>query len=82
MFERQKPVPVIYETVNLDVGFRIDLLVCKSLVVELKAVEQLAPIHTAIVLTYLKLTKCRLGLLLNFNSVHLRNGIKRIVLNL
>lgn len=81
-FERQKELPVIYKGVQVDCGFRLDFLVGKLLVVELKAVDQLAPIHDAQVLTYLKLTGCKLGLLLNFNATRLRNGIKRIVLNL
>ena len=81
-FERQKPVAVVYKDVQLDCGFRVDLLVGGLVVVELKAVEKLAPIHQAQVLTYLKLTGCKLGLLLNFNMPMMRDGIKRLVLNL
>ena len=81
-FERQKALPVQYKTIRLDCGFRLDLLVENIVVVEIKAVEQLAPIHEAQVITYLKLTGCRLGILLNFNVVRLRQGIKRIALNL
>lgn len=81
-FERQKALPVQYKTIRLDCGFRLNLLVEKIVVVEIKAVEQLAPIHEAQVITYLKLTGCRLELLLNFNVVRLRQGIKRIALNL
>jgi GxxExxY protein len=81
-FERQKPVPVIYKTARLDCGFRLDFLVDRLVVVELKAVDRLAPIHQAQMLTYLKLTECRLGLLLNFNVIMLREGIKRVVLGL
>ena len=81
-FERQKPVPVVYKDVRLDCGFRLDLLVDDLVVVELKAVDRLAPIHQAQMLTYLKLTGCKLGLLLNFNVLKLRDGIKRVVLNL
>jgi len=82
LFERQKPVPVVYKDVQLDCGFRVDLLVGGLVVVELKAVEKLAPIHQAQVLTYLKLTGCKLGLLLNFNVPMMRDGIRRLVLNL
>jgi GxxExxY protein len=81
-FERQKPIPVLYKEVRLDCGFKLDLLVNDLVIVELKAVDKLAPIHEAQTLTYLKLTGCKLGLLLNFNVVRLRDGIKRLVLNL
>ena len=81
-FERQKPVPVSYKDVQLDCGFRLDLLVGGLVVVELKAVDKLVPIHQAQRLTYLKLTGCKLGLLLNFNVLRLRDGIKRVVLDL
>lgn len=81
-FERQKPVPVVYKGIQLDCGFRLDFLVGGMVVVELKAVDQLAPIHDAQVITYLKLTGCKLGLLLNFNELRLREGIKRLALNL
>ena len=81
-FERQKPIPVAYKDIHLDCGFRVDLLVDNLVIVELKAIEKLAPIHDAQVLTYLRLTQCKLGLLLNFNMLRLRDGIKRLVLNL
>ncbi len=81
-FERQKPIPVVYKNVRLDCGFKIDLLVDKVVLVELKAIDALAPIHDAQLLTYLKLTNCKLWLLLNFNVLRLRNGIRRLVLNL
>jgi GxxExxY protein len=81
-FERQKVVPVEYKGIRLDCGSRLDLLVGGLVVVELKAVDRLAPIHEAQVLTYLKLTGCKLGLLFNFNMVRLSSGIKRLVLNL
>lgn len=77
---RQVPVPVIYRGERLEVGFRIDLLVEDKVVVELKSAEKLLPIHEAQVLTYLKLTKQRLGLLLNFNVVSMQDGIKRVAL--
>jgi GxxExxY protein len=73
---------VVYEGVNIDVGYRIDLLVQDLVIVELKAVDKLAPIHEAQLLTYLKLSGKRLGLLINFNVLHLKDGIKRMVNNL
>jgi GxxExxY protein len=78
--EKEKPLPLVYETVKLDIGYRIDLLIENKLVVEIKAVDALADIHTAQVLTYLKLSGNRLGLLINFNVPVLKNGIKRLVL--
>jgi GxxExxY protein len=80
LVERQVSVPIEYDGLKLDAALRIDMLVEKRLVVELKAVEALLPIHTAQVLTYLKLTGCRLGLLINFNVPLIRDGIKRVVL--
>jgi GxxExxY protein len=75
--ERQKPVPVVYKDVKLECGYRMDLLVDKQVVVELKAVDCLAPVHEAIVLTYLRLAGCHLGLLINFNVATLKEGIRR-----
>ena len=79
--ERQVALPVIYGDVKLDAGYRIDLLVEDILIVELKVVEKLLPIHTAQMLSYLRLSKRKLGYLLNFNVIHMRDGIKRIVNN-
>lgn len=70
---------IVYDGVTLDAGYRIDLLVERSVVIELKSVAQLAPIHRAQLLTYLKLSKISLGLLLNFNSIHLKDGIVRMI---
>jgi GxxExxY protein len=78
--ERQVAVRIEYDGVKLDAALRIDMLVEKRLVVELKSVEALLPVHTAQVLTYLKLTGRRLGLLINFNVPLIRDGIKRVVL--
>lgn len=78
--ERQVPIAVAYRNVELPVGFRIDLLVENSVVLEVKAVEALAPVHVAQVLTYLRFAKRRLGYLLNFNTFRLKDGIKRVVL--
>ena len=79
-FERQKPAPVVYKEVKLECGYRMDFLVEGRIVVELKAVEALAPVHEAIVLTYLRLSGCKLGLLINFNVTALKDGIRRFVL--
>ncbi len=77
--EKQKALPLIYKEIKLDAGYRIDLLVEKKLIVEIKAVEALHDLHLAQILTYLKLSNCRLGLLINFNTVLFRNGVKRVV---
>ena len=77
--EKQKPLPLIYKEVNLEAGYRIDLLVEDSIVVEIKSIDALADIHMAQILTYLKLSKCRLGLHANFNILHLKDGIKRVI---
>jgi GxxExxY protein len=77
-FERQAPLPVKYKEVNLDCGYRLDLVVERQLVVELKTVEQLLPVHEAQLLTYLKLSGLSLGLLINFNVPVLKAGIRRI----
>jgi len=77
--EKEKPMPLIFEEVKLDCGYRIDLLVEKKLVIEIKSVEALNDIHLAQTLTYLKLGKYKLGLLINFNVVLLKDGIKRVI---
>ena len=77
--EQQKPLPVIYERVKLECGYRMDLLVEGSLVVEIKSVDALAPIHEAQVITYLKLSGCKLGLLINFNVPAVKDGIHRFI---
>lgn len=77
--EKEKPMPIIYKDVKLNHGYRIDLLVNKRVVIEIKTVEYLTDVHTAQVLTYLKLGDYRLGLLLNFHVTTLKNGIKRVI---
>jgi GxxExxY protein len=77
--EKQKSLPLIYEEVKLDVGYRIDLLVEKKLVVEIKSVEAISDLHLAQILTYLKLSNCKLGLLINFNTVLFKDGVKRVI---
>lgn len=78
--EKQKPLPLIYNEVKLDVGYRLGLLVDKNIIVEIKSIEALGDIHMAQILTYMKLTSCRLGLLVNFNVLHLKEGIKRVII--
>ena len=72
-------MPLVYHTVKLECGYRVDILVENKLIIEVKSVEALADIHLAQVLTYLRLSDIRLGLLLNFNVVHMKDGIKRVV---
>jgi len=80
--EKQKALPLIYEGVRLEVGYRIDLFVEKKVIIEVKSVEALNNLHLAQLLTYLKLSDCKLGLLTNFNTVLFKDGIKRVVRNL
>ena len=82
LFERQKEVPVIYENVKMDIGFRADIIVENKVILEIKSVETLAPVHYKQLLTYLKLTDLKLGLLVNFNVNLIKDGIKRVVNNL
>ena len=77
---RQVALPVIYNEIKLEAGYRIDLMVNNAIIVEIKSVDALAPIHTAQVLTYLKLSNKKLGLLINFNEIDLKKGIKRLIL--
>jgi GxxExxY protein len=78
--EEEKTLPLIYENLKLDCGYRIDLLVEDKVVIELKTVENFKDVHTAQVLTYLKLSGCKVGLLLNFYTKSLKDGIKRLIL--
>ena len=77
--EKEKPIPIVYKVVKLDHGYRIDLLVENKVVIEVKTVENFMDVHTAQVITYLKLGNYKLGLLLNFQVTTLKNGIKRII---
>ncbi|MBK1990023.1 GxxExxY protein [Sphaerospermopsis aphanizomenoides BCCUSP55] len=79
---RQISVPLIYENVKLDCAYRLDLLVENKIIVEVKSVESIKPIHSVQLLTYLKLANCKLGLIINFNVLHLKDGIKRVANNL
>ena len=77
--EKQKPLPLVYKEIKLEVGYRADLVVEKSIIVEVKSVDALHDIHMAQILTYMKLAHTKLGLLINFNSLHLKDGIKRFI---
>lgn len=79
--EQQKPIPVVYRGVSLECGYRLDLLVEEQVIVELKSVEKLLPIHKAQLMSYLKLSGCSVGLLINFNVEILKEGIQRVVNN-
>jgi GxxExxY protein len=77
--EKEKPLPLVYEEIRMDCGYRLDLLVENKLIIEIKAVEGLTDIHLAQVLTYLKVSGCRLGLLMNFNVLKIKDGVRRII---
>lgn len=77
--EKQRVLPLIYEEVKLEIGYRLDLIVENKVIIEIKAVEALNDVHLAQILTYLKLTDCKLGMLINFNVSLIKNGIKRVV---
>lgn len=78
--ERQKPVPVVYKDIKLDCGYRIDILVENSVIIELKSIEAINPVHEAQILTYMKFSKKRIGLLINFNVALLKDGLKRYII--
>lgn len=78
----QKGIPVIYENLKMELGFRADLFVENKVIIELKSIDAIAPVHSKQLLTYLKLTGLKLGLLVNFNEALIKDGIKRIVNNL
>jgi GxxExxY protein len=77
--EKQKALPLIYDEVKLDVGYRIDIIVENKFIIEVKSVESLNEVHLAQVLTYLRLSNCKLGLLINFNVKLLKDGVRRII---
>lgn len=76
---RQQALPVVYETIHMDIGFRADLIVGDKIIVEIKSIEAISPVHRKQLLTYLRLTNKRLGLLINFNVEFIRDGITRVV---
>ena len=80
IFQRQAPLAVVYKDVRLDCGYRLDIIAERHLVIEIKSVERLLPIHDAQMLTYLRLSGCKVGLLMNFNTVLLKDGLRRFVL--
>ena len=77
--ERQKPIPVVWEEIHLDIGFRLDLIVENKVIIEIKSVQQISNVHLKQLLTYLKITDLKLGLLVNFNEALIKDGIKRVV---
>lgn len=77
--EKQKQLPLIYEEVRLDVGYRIDIIIEDKFIVEVKSVKALTDVHLAQLLTYLRLSNCKLGLLINFNVSLLKNGVRRVI---
>ncbi len=77
--EKQKALPLIYEDVKLEIGYRIDILIENKVIVEIKSVAELNDLHLAQILTYLKLSNCKLGLLINFNTTLFKNGVKRVI---
>ena len=79
LVEKQRPLPLVYKEVKLECGYRLDLMVENKVVIEVKAVDALNDVHMAQVLTYLKLSKCKLGLLMNFNVALMKDGIRRVV---
>ena len=79
IIEKEKSLPLIYESVNLDCGYRADFIINDKVIIEIKSVESLTDIHMAQVLTYLKLSECKVGLIINFNALKLTDGLKRVV---
>ncbi|MGE8513263.1 MAG: GxxExxY protein [Chryseobacterium culicis] len=79
LVERQKPMPLIYDEIKMDVGYRLDFLIEKKFVLEIKSIESLQDIHLAQILTYLRLSNCKLGMLINFNTIQFKNGVKRVI---
>ncbi|SMO81036.1 GxxExxY protein [Chryseobacterium rhizoplanae] len=77
--ERQKPMPLVYDDIKMDVGYRLDFLIEEKFVLEIKSVESLHDIHLAQILTYLRLSNCKLGMLINFNTIQFKNGVKRVI---
>jgi len=78
-FQRQQPIPVVYKGAKLDCGYRADIVVLSRIIVEIKAIASIAPVHDAVMLTYLRLSGCKIGLLINFYNPVLKDGVKRYV---
>ena len=81
LVERQKELPIVYKEVQLDIGYRIDLIVENEIIIELKSIKEILPIHSAQMLSYLKLSNINLGLIINFNEARLIDGVKRFINN-
>lgn len=79
LIEKEKALPLVYEEVKLDIGYRVDIMIEKKFIIEIKAVDYLNEIHLAQLLTYLKLSRCKLGFLINFNVPLIKDGIKRVI---
>lgn len=79
LVEKQKSMPLVYNEIKLDVGYRLDFLIEEKFVIEIKSVESLNDIHMAQILTYLRLSHCKLGMLINFNTLQFKNGVKRVI---
>jgi len=79
-FEQEKPIPIEYKGLTIDCAYRLDFLVNRTIIVELKAVDEILPVHQAQILTYMKLLKCKIGLLINFNVPVLKQGVRRFAL--
>lgn len=79
LVEKQKSMPLVYNEIKLDAGYRLDFLIEKKFVLEIKSVESLNDIHMAQILTYLRLSHCKLGMLINFNTLQFKNGVKRVI---
>lgn len=77
--EKQKALPLIYDNIKMEIGYRLDIIIEDKFIIEIKAVEQLTDVHLAEILTYLKLTNCKLGMLINFNVKLLKQGVKRVI---
>lgn len=77
--EKQKALPLVHEDIKLDVGYRIDIMIEDKFIVEIKSVESLNDVHLAQILTYLRLSQCKLGMLINFNATLIKNGVKRVI---
>jgi GxxExxY protein len=77
--EKQKPLPLIYENIKLEIGYRVDIIIENKFIIEIKSVDAINDVHLAQILTYLKLSNCKLGMLINFNVTLIKNGIKRVI---
>lgn len=77
--EKQKPMPLIYDEVKLDIGYRLNLMIENKFVLEIKSVDALNDVHLAQILTYLRLSNCKLGMLINFNTLYFKSGVKRVI---